>query len=294
MSKITIFNQESGIILKSTEEILSEKKALLKEQGIVVSKNRIFDIMNYPSAEIDRQILLALSELFKRIDEGGSFFKEWEARLSTPSSSTFDAVRKAFLEIDGVRYCNLTSGAGVIALFLLITDKNYFINGDLKTLDTKIKNQIWEVFYKVMPCGTAFLGDITVDGLNDMRQNKTYKFSLGTPKYVYMKVYYKINHKDYIHIDIDTKLREIYKQIIDENYKDMGIDYAYQDFLAPVSMIKGIKSIRVGTIVKEDETTESKSIQDSQYTFNQDIEVKPNQMLLFDIKERLLIDIDKG
>ncbi|AYE36974.1 hypothetical protein DB313_05605 (plasmid) [Borrelia turcica IST7] len=293
MSKPTIFNQESGIILKETEEILNEKKDLLKEKGISLSKNRIFDIINYPSSEIDRQILVALSELFKRIDEGGSFFKEWEAKLSIPSSSTFDAVRKAFLQIDGVDYCNLTSGAGIVALFLIITNKSYFINGEANQLDTKIKNQIWEVFYKVMPSGTAFIGDITVDGLNEMRQKKTYKFSLGKPKYIYMKIYYKINHKDFIHIDIDTKLREIYKQIIDENYKDMGIDYVYQDFLAPVSMIKGIKSIRVGTLVKEDEASESKSIQESEYTFNTDIEINPNEILLFDTKERLLIDIDK-
>ncbi|QMU99802.1 hypothetical protein F0310_05135 (plasmid) [Borrelia sp. A-FGy1] len=293
MSSPSIFTQDNGITVKSTEEILNEKKDMLKKKGILIARNSIFDIVNYPSSEIDRQILIALSDLFKRIDEGGNFFKEWEDKLSIPSSSTFDAVRKAFLQIDGVKYCNLTSGAGIVATFLIITDKSYFLNGDFKTLNTRIKNQIWEVFYKVMPSGTAFIGDIKVDGLNDMLQKKTYKFSLGKPKYIYMKAYYKINHKDYIHIDIDTKIREIYKQIIDTNYRDMGIDFAYQDFLAPVSMIKGIKSIRIGILVKEDDKTENKSINDSQYTFNKDIEVNPNEILLFDTTQRLFIDIDK-
>ncbi|WP_445436388.1 DUF276 domain-containing protein [Candidatus Borreliella tachyglossi] len=288
-----IIYDDTGITIKSVDQIQATKKELLKEHGIVIQKNGFYDIANYPSSEIDRQIIVELKKLFDTIGEGGTFFKEMTDKLSLPSSCTFDAVKRAILQIDGVDFYNSTSGAGVVDMHLIITDRKHFIDQNLKTLNPSIKQKLWEVFYKVLPTGTLFNGEIEVDGLNNQGQKKIYKFSLGKPKYAYMKIYYKINHKDHIYTEIDSQIREIYKNTIANNYKDMGTSYAFQDFLSPVSMVKGIRALRVGVCIKDDDTTIANTIEDKDYTFNKDIEIKDNEILFFNTTERLLIDIDK-
>ncbi len=40
----------------------------------------------------------------------------------------------------------------------------------------------------------------------------------------------------------------------------MGTSLRYQDFLAPVSIIRGIKELRIGTYIKSDDTKKSQNL----------------------------------
>lgn len=40
----------------------------------------------------------------------------------------------------------------------------------------------------------------------------------------------------------------------------MGTSLRYQDFLAPVSIIRGIKELRIGTCIKSDDTKKSQNL----------------------------------
>nr|WP_327785852.1 DUF276 domain-containing protein [Borreliella garinii] len=76
------------------------------------------------------------------------------------------------------------------------------------------------------------------------QSKKTYKFSLGEKKYAYLKAIYKTEAKDAIYKEIDTQIRDIYNKILTEKYIEMGTSLRYQDFLAPVSIIRGIKELK--------------------------------------------------
>lgn len=70
----------------------------------------------------------------------------------------------------------------------------------------------------------------------------------------------------------------------------MGISLRYQDFLSPVSIIKGIKSMRIGICIKENLDTKITEIEKSKFNFNTDIEIKENELISLDENSRLMID----
>ncbi|MBB6208606.1 hypothetical protein HNQ06_001136 [Borrelia lanei] len=135
-------------------------------------------------------------------------------------------------------------------------------------------------------------GNIEIDGLNSTGQHKSYKISLGKRKYVYMKVKYKLDLKNYLYLNIDSQIRNIYSRIISNNYSDMGINFEYQDFFAPVNEIKGIKSIEIKACTKDADTENISSITESDFKKNEDIAIDDDTLLLFNTTDRLLIDID--
>lgn len=134
--------------------------------------------------------------------------------------------------------------------------------------------------------------DIEIDGLNSTEQLKSYKISLNKRKYVYMKVKYKLDLKNYVYLNIDSQIRDIYSRIIANNYSDMGIDFEYQDFFDPVNEVKGIRSMKIKAYVKDTDTQRISSITDSNFQTNKDIAITDDTMLLFNATYRLLIDID--
>ncbi|WP_215535966.1 DUF276 domain-containing protein, partial [Borreliella bavariensis] len=167
----------------------------------------------------------------------------------------------------------------------------------LDTTKTNINNpefkaKLWETLYLTTPSGTLLDGDIEIDGFNSTGQLKSYKISLGKRKYVYMKVKYKLDLKNYLYLNIDSQIRNIYSRIISNNYSDMGIGFEYQDFFAPVNEVKGIKFMEIKVCVKDTNTESISKISDSNFQINQDIAINDDTMLLFNTTERLLIDID--
>ncbi|AJA90697.1 hypothetical protein OY14_04410 (plasmid) [Borreliella chilensis] len=285
-----IFDKNLGILEKTIEEIQNEKKHILRTKyGINIKDNSIYDIINFPSSSIDKQISKALKELFSKIEENGSYFNALKEDLSTPKSSTYEAIRKTLLNVDGVQYLNILSGPGTIDLYLILQD-NCFEDEEKTQIKIKTKQNIWQAIYYTAPSGTVFKGNIEIEFLNSHNQKKIYKFSLGKIKYVYLKAVYKTEAKDAIYKEIDSQIRDIYNKIVNEKYIEMGTSLRYQDFLAPVSIIKGIKELRIGTCIKKDNTKKISELGDSDFTFNKDESVKENEIILFDTSKRLLIN----
>lgn len=73
----------------------------------------------------------------------------------------------------------------------------------------------------------------------------------------------------------------------------MGISFKYQDFLAPVNEIKGISSMKIFALTKDDTST---NISDLSSEFsnneNKDITIQPSDLLVFDTTNQLIIDIE--
>ncbi|WKC79377.1 DUF276 domain-containing protein [Borreliella tanukii] len=285
-----IFDKNLGILEKTIEEIQTEKKHILRTKyGINIKDNSIYDIINFPSSSIDKQISEALKELFAKIKENGSYFNALKEDLSTPKSSTYEAIRKALLNVEGVKHINILSGPGTINLYLILQD-DCFADKEKNQIKIETKQNIWQAIYYTAPSGTVFKGDIEIEFLNKHNQKKTYKFSLGKKKYAYLKATYKTEAKDAIYKEIDAQIRDIYNKILTEKYTEMGTSLRYQDFLAPVSIIRGIKELRIGTCIKSDVTKKITDLSDSDFTFNKDENTKENEIIIFDTNKRLLIN----
>ncbi|PRQ92210.1 hypothetical protein CV643_04585 [Borreliella burgdorferi] len=285
-----IFDKNLGILEKTIEEIQNEKKHILrKKYGINIKDNSIYDIINFPSSSIDKQISEVLKELFSKIKENGSYFNALKEDLSTPKSSTYEAIRKALLNVEGVKHINILSGPGTINLYLILQD-DCFQDQEKKQIKIETKQNIWQAIYYTAPSGTVFKGDIEIEFLNKHNQKKTYKFSLGKKKYAYLKAVYKTEAKDAIYKEIDTQIRDIYNKILTDKYIEMGTSLRYQDFLAPVSIIRGIKELKIGICIKNDETKKITQLNDSDFTFNKDENTKENEIIIFNTNKRLLIN----
>ncbi|PRR18490.1 DUF276 domain-containing protein [Borreliella burgdorferi] len=285
-----IFDKNLGILEKTIEEIQNEKKHILRTKyGINIKDNSIYDIINFPSSSIDKQISEVLKELFSKIKENGSYFNALKEDLSTPKSSTYEAIRKALLNVEGVKHINILSGPGTINLYLILQD-DCFQDQEKKQIKIETKQNIWQAIYYTAPSGTVFKGDIEIEFLNKHNQKKTYKFSLGKKKYAYLKAVYKTEAKDAIYKEIDTQIRDIYNKILTDKYIEMGTSLRYQDFLAPVSIIRGIKELKIGICTKNDETKKITQLSDSDFTFNKDENTKENEIIIFDTNKRLLIN----
>ncbi|WNY70023.1 DUF276 domain-containing protein [Borreliella andersonii] len=72
----------------------------------------------------------------------------------------------------------------------------------------------------------------------------------------------------------------------------MGTSLRYQDFLAPVSIIRGIKELKIGICIKNDQTKKITQLSDSDFIFNKDENIKENEIIIFDTNKRLLINRD--
>ncbi|WP_151060754.1 DUF276 domain-containing protein [Borreliella turdi] len=285
-----IFDKKLGILEKTIEEIQNEKKHILRTKyGININDNSVYDIINFPSSSIDKQISEILKELFSKIKENGSYFNALKEDLSTPKSSTYEAIRKALLNVDGVKHINILSGPGTINLYLILKD-DCFKDKEKNEIKIETKQNIWKAIYYTAPSGTVFKGNIEIEFLNKHNQKKTYKFSLGKKKYAYLKAIYKTEAKDAIYKEIDAQIRDIYNKILTEKYLEMGTSLRYQDFLAPVSIIRGIKELRIGTCIKNDNTKKITELSGSDFTFNKDENTKENEIIIFDTNKRLLIN----
>lgn len=139
-----IFDKNLGILEKTIEEIQNEKKHILKTKyGINIKDNSIYDIINFPSSSIAKEISEVLKELFSKIKENGSYFNALKEGLSTPKSSNYEAIRKALLSVDGVKHINILSGPGTISLYLILKD-DYFIDKE----KIKLKLRLSKIFGK--------------------------------------------------------------------------------------------------------------------------------------------------
>ncbi len=107
-----------------------------------------------------------------------------------------------------------------------------------------------------------------------------------------MKAKYKLDLKNYVYLNIDSQIRDIYSRIIANNYSDMGISFEYQGFFTPVNELKGIRAMEITAYVKDTDTQRILSITDSDFQTNKDIAITDDTMLLFNTTNRLLIDID--
>lgn len=138
-----IFDKNLGILEKTIEEIQNEKNIFWKKYGINIKDHSIYDIINFPSSSIDKEISEVLKELFSKIKENGSYFNALKEDLSTPKSSTYEAIRKALLSVDGVKHINILSGPGTISLYLILKD-DCFIDKE----KIKLKLRLSKIFGK--------------------------------------------------------------------------------------------------------------------------------------------------
>ncbi|XOU12957.1 DUF276 domain-containing protein (plasmid) [Borreliella americana] len=289
-----VFDSDFGILKRTIKDIVKSKKEYLRNNyGINIDDNNgsIYNIIAYSLALIEEEVINELNLFFSKMKPGGSYWNAIEKHISS-KSTTYSAVKSALLNLDGVEYANIKSSAGKANIYLIVKE-DLLDRGKTNIENSEFKAKLWETLYLTTPSGTLLEGDIEIDGLNPAGQRKSYKISLGKRKYVYMKVKYKLALKNYVYLNIDSQIRDIYSRIISNNYSDMGISFEYQDFFAPVNEVKGIGAIVIETCVKDSDTENISKITGSDFKKNQDIAITDDTILLFNTVDRLLIDIEK-
>ncbi|WP_151060860.1 MULTISPECIES: DUF276 domain-containing protein [Borreliella] len=288
-----VFDSDFGILKRTIKDIVKSKREYLRvnyEINIDDNHSSIYNMIAYSLALIEEEIINELNLFFSKMKPGGSYWSAIEEHISS-KSATYSAVRAALLNLNGVEYANIKSSAGKANIYLIL--KENLLDSSKTTINnSKFKAKLWETLYLTIPSGTLLEGDIEIDGLNPTGQRKSYKISLGKRKYVYMKVKYKLDLKNYLYLNIDSQIRNIYSRIISNNYSDMGISFEYQDFFAPVNEVKGIKFMEISTCVKDTDTDSISKISDSDFKKNQDIAINDDTMLIFNTTKRLIIGID--
>ncbi|WP_420025249.1 DUF276 domain-containing protein (plasmid) [Borreliella yangtzensis] len=288
-----VFDSDFGILKRTIKDIVRAKREYLRANyGINIddSNSSIYNMIAFSLALIEEEVIDELNLFFSKMKPGGSYWTAIEEHISS-KSATYSAVRTALLNLNGVEYANIKSSAGKANIYLILKE-NLLDAGKTTINNPEFKAKLWETLYLTTPSGTLLEGDIEIDGLNSTGQLKSYKISLGKRKYVYMKVKYKLDLKNYLYLNIDSKIRDIYSRIISNNYADMGISFEYQDFFAPVNEVKGIKFMEISTCVKDTDTESISSLNDSDFQKNQDIAINDDTMLIFNTTERLIIGID--
>ncbi|WP_215540087.1 DUF276 domain-containing protein [Borreliella bavariensis] len=288
-----VFDSDFGILKRTIRDIVRTKREYLRiNYGINIddSNSSIYNIIASSLALIEEEVINELNLFFSKMKPGGTYWAAIEEHISS-KSTTYSAVRNALLNLNGIEHANIKSSAGKANIYLILKEDLLDTN-KTNINNPEFKAKLWETLYLTTPSGTLLEGDIEIDGLNSTGQLKSYKISLGKRKYVYMKVKYKLDLKNYLYLNIDSQIRNIYSRIISNNYSDMGISFEYQDFFAPVNEVKGIKFMEIKVCVKDTDTESISKISDSEFQTNQDISINDDTMLLFNITERLLIDID--
>ncbi|WP_418909522.1 DUF276 domain-containing protein (plasmid) [Borreliella sinica] len=288
-----VFDSDFGILKRTIKDIVRSKREYLRSNyGINIddSNSSIYNIIAYSLALIEEEIIGELNLFFSKMKPGGTYWTAIEEHISS-KSTTYSEVRAALLNLNGVEHANIKSSAGKANIYLIL--KEDLLDAGKTTINNpEFKAKLWETLYLTTPSGTLLEGDIEIDGLNSTGQLKSYKISLGKRKYVYMKVKYKLDLKNYLYLNIDSQIRDIYSRIISNNYSDMGISFEYQDFFAPVNEVKGIKFMEITACVKDTDTESISKISDSDFKKNEDIAITDDTILLFNTTERLLINID--
>ncbi|WP_418906357.1 DUF276 domain-containing protein (plasmid) [Borreliella tanukii] len=288
-----VFDSDFGILKRTIKDIVRAKREYLRiNYGINIddSNSSIYNMIASSLALIEEEVINELNLFFSKMKPGGSYWSAIEEHISS-KSATYSAVRAALLNLYGVEYANIKSSAGKANIYLIL--KEDLLDAGKTTINnSEFKAKLWETLYLTTPSGPLLEGDIEIDGLNPTGQRKSYKISLGKRKYVYMKVKYKLDLKNYLYLNIDSQIRNIYSRIISNNYSDMGISFEYQDFFAPVNEVKGIKFMEIKACVKDTDTESISKISDSDFQTNQDITITDDTMLIFNTTERLLIGID--
>ncbi|WP_425337320.1 DUF276 domain-containing protein [Borreliella tanukii] len=288
-----VFDSDFGILKRTIKDIVRAKREYLRiNYGINIddSNSSIYNMIASSLALIEEEVINELNLFFSKMKPGGSYWSAIEEHISS-KSATYSAVRAALLNLYGIEYANIKSSAGKANIYLIL--KEDLLDAGKTTINNpEFKAKLWETLYLTTPSGTLLEGDIEIDGLNPTGQLKSYKISLGKRKYVYMKVKYKLDLKNYLYLNIDSQIRNIYSRIISNNYSDMGISFEYQDFFAPVNEVKGIKFMEIKACVKDTDTESISKISDSDFQTNQDITITDDTMLIFNTTERLLIGID--
>ncbi|WP_420025034.1 DUF276 domain-containing protein [Borreliella valaisiana] len=288
-----VFDSDFGILKRTIKDIVRAKREYLRANyGINIddSNSSIYNMIASSLALIEEEVIDELNLFFSKMKPGGSYWTAIEEHISS-KSATYSAVRAALLNLYGVEYANIKSSAGKANIYLIL--KEELLDSSKTTINnSEFKAKLWETLYLTTPSGTLLEGGIEIDGLNPTGQLKSYKISLGKRKYVYMKVKYKLDLKNYLYLNIDSQIRDIYSRIISNNYADMGISFEYQDFFAPVNEIKGIKFMEISACIKDTDTDSISSLNDSDFQKNQDIAINDDTMLIFNTTERLIIGID--
>ncbi|WP_418906412.1 DUF276 domain-containing protein (plasmid) [Borreliella tanukii] len=288
-----VFDSDFGILKRTIKDIVRAKREYLRiNYGINIddSNSSIYNMIASSLALIEEEVINELNLFFSKMKPGGSYWAAIEEHISS-KSATYSAVRAALLNLYGVEYANIKSSAGKANIYLIL--KEDLLDAGKTTINnSEFKAKLWETLYLTTPSGTLLEGDIEIDGLNPTGQRKSYKISLGKRKYVYMKGKYKLDLKNYLYLNIDSQIRNIYSRIISNNYSDMGISFEYQDFFAPVNEVKGIKFMEIKACVKDTDAESISKISDSDFQANQDIAINDDTMLIFNTTERLLIGID--
>ncbi|WP_420025631.1 DUF276 domain-containing protein [Borreliella valaisiana] len=288
-----VFDSDFGILKRTIKDIVRTKREYLRTNyGITIddSNSSIYNMIASSLALIEEEVINELNLFFSKMKPGGSYWSAIEEHISS-KSATYSAVRAALLNLYGVEYANIKSSAGKANIYLILKE-DLLDTGKTTINNPEFKAKLWETLYLTTPSGTLLEGDIEIDGLNPTGQLKSYKISLGKRKYVYMKVKYKLDLKNYLYLNIDSQIRDIYSRIISNNYADMGISFEYQDFFAPVNEVKGIKFMEISACVKDTDTESISKINESDFQKNQDIAINDDTMLIFNTTERLIIGID--
>ncbi|AHH07011.1 Hypothetical protein BCD_0945 (plasmid) [Borrelia crocidurae DOU] len=287
------FDSDFGIQKQDIKQLVNAKREYLRNKyNIVINDDpsTIYNIIATSLAIKECELITEVNKLFDALKPDSTYWQAIKKHI-TIQSTTYEAVKSALLSLSGVRHANIKSSAGKVNIYLILEDE--MMNNDKTEItSTALKAKIWDTLYLTCPVGTVFDGDILIDGLNDNNQKIDYKISFGKRKYAFLKIKYKVDLKNYMHLNVDSHIRNIYFRIKKNNYGDMGLSFEYQDFFAPVNEIKGVHCLNVSIAVKDDLNTKITAIESSEFKENQNVAIKDNEILDLEFTaERLIIDI---
>lgn len=278
----TFFNPEIGWQKKDLETIQKEKARELEKslgKAIDSSSGSIWQIINQPSSLLDEKINQSLGELLQRFSE---FVSDTQNQVKIPASSTSETIVLRFFEfVPSLEYISLDQNIGKISLYLFFKE-----DANHKTYE----KDIWQAIHTLKPAGIVTQGEIQVSNYSTNRQWITYNYSLGVRKYVYLRVEYATQTKDFLVENADSHIKKLYQEVITKKYHKASVDLFYQDFVTPTLEIQGISHINFYYSISEDKTLDINDIAKEKFTLNQNRTGFIDEVLLFSLTTRLLIE----
>lgn len=285
------FDPDIGYIPKTEEQLRSEKRQRLEDRlGITIndSPNSKFSILNDASTVLDAEINQLLGLLIEEIE---NTIKTTSDTLTIPSSSTHKAITERFYDfVDELEFISIEDAdnpntdlvAGQIRLFLIFKEGQDHLNFPF---------EIWTAVHRLKASGIQTIGDFSVEFTAPSNQQmKQYFYSLGERVYVYIRTNYVLNESQFVSGDIDTRIIEIYQNVIDTKYRKISRGVEYQDFTTPTFQIDGIVRTDFYYYFSNNPNLDIGAIPLEDFTINQNTPILVFQALDFNLGGRIIID----
>lgn len=278
-----LFNYNIGITPVTPDDILDSITEVANRLKVTLTKSPLdpFRIVFRAAAAT---LTTVVNESIKFMETGKSFFENIENQYRLPQTGIHDAVVRHFKKLNFIEYFNLVSGAGKVNLYIILKP-------GLEDNEEN-KRKIWRNIHDTCPIGNSYEGTTSFSDMSSTGQVIEYKWEYGKKKHVYLKVSYKTRQKGLVIKAVDQKIKDDYKKVVERNYGEMGLGFEWQDFLRPSADIDGIKVINIKAVLSDKPNLQIDSTELSDWKSNENIDINPSEVLIFDIDQRVETSIE--